>query len=160
MHSNRMRTGRALTVSGVGGGGGGVGGCAYQKNFYLGENKLKKKFKKISDPPQKFGADPPKIWVRHPPENLGQTVPPRKFGSDPPENLGQTPPRKFGPDPTPRVDRQTPVNLLPWPNFVAAGNCWKANSPTANSYTLFTVNVHFSRSVHIIWQSNTRWRLL
>ena len=22
----------------------------------------------------------------------------------------------------PRVDRQTPVNLLPWPNFVAAGN--------------------------------------
>ena len=24
--------------------------------------------------------------------------------------------------PLPGVDRQTPVNLLPWPNFVAAGN--------------------------------------
>ena len=25
-------------------------------------------------------------------------------------------------DPPPPVDRQTPVKILPWPNFVAAGN--------------------------------------
>ena len=94
MHSSRMRTGRALTVSG--------GGGVHPRRNFLGENKLgKKKEKKISDtPPQNLGQTPP-------PPNLGQTPPP--------ENLEQT-------TPPPGVDRQTPVNLLPWPNFVAAGN--------------------------------------
>ena len=87
MHSSRMRTGRALTVSG----GGGWRVCIPEEIFW-GENKLKKKRKKnFRTPPENLGQTPPppKIWVRHPP---------------------------------PRVDRQTPVNLLPWPNFVAAGN--------------------------------------
>ena len=39
---------------------------------------------------------------------------PRKFQTPPPGS-GQVPP-------PPPVERHTPVNLLPWPNFVAAGN--------------------------------------
>ena len=92
MHSSRMRTGRALTVSGAG-----VCGvvCASQKNFFGGVNKLKKKEKKISDPLENLEQTPPlKIWVRHPPKIWVRHPPP----------CGQ------------------PVNLLPWPNFVAAGN--------------------------------------
>ena len=85
MHSSRMRTGRALTVSG-----GGVG--ASQKNF-LGGGELKKKGKKIGDPPETLET-PPKNW--RPPEKLETTPPP--------------------------VDRHTLVKILPWPNFVVAGN--------------------------------------
>ena len=61
-----------------------MGGCASQKNFFGGVNKLKKKEKKIQKPPLK-------IWSRHPP-------PPRKFGAGTPpsKNLEQAPPRKFG----------------------------------------------------------------
>ena len=97
--------------------GGGGGGCI-PEGIFLGENKLEKKKKKtISDtppenleqtPPPKFGADTP--------------PPPRKFGADtPPENFRHPPGTRPGTSP-PRVDRHTPVNLLPWPNFVAAGN--------------------------------------
>ena len=41
---------------------------------------------------------PPKIWSRHPPENLEQAHPPPKIWSrhTPPENLEQAPLRKFG----------------------------------------------------------------
>ena len=79
MHSSRMRTGRTLTV-----------------------------FRKLEDPPGKFGAGtPPKIWSRHPPENLEQAPPPKIWSRHPPrppkiwsrhppENLEQAPPRKFG----------------------------------------------------------------
>ena len=120
MHSSRMRTGRALTVSGAGGG----RRVCIPEEFFGGKINWKKKEKKNSDtppkilsrpppenlgqtPPWKFGSDnpPPKIWVRHPPPKIWVRHPPkfgsdtpRKFGSDtPPENLGQTPPsRKFG----------------------------------------------------------------
>ena len=97
MHSSRMHTGRALTISGAGGGCGGVGGCASQKNF-LGGKEIEKKRKKISDTP------PKKILSRPPPQNLGQT-PPRKFGSDnpPPKIWVRHPPRKFGSDTPPPV---------------------------------------------------------
>ena len=76
MHSSRMRTGRALTVSG--------GGVHPRRNFFGGKEIEKKKEKKNLE-------TPPKNWRPHTP-------------------------------PPPRVDRQTPVNLLPWPNFVAASN--------------------------------------
>ena len=77
MHSSRMRTGHALTVLG---GEGGWRVCIPEE-FFWGENKLKKKKKKISDTPSpKFGADtphpptPPKIWSRQPPPPpCGQT---------------------------------------------------------------------------------------
>ena len=125
-----MRTGRALTVSGARGG-------VHPRRIFLGENKLKKKKKKqIQTPPQNSEQTPP-------PENLGQTPPPQNLGqTPPPENLGQTPPQKiwvrhppqkFGSDTPPRVDRQTPVNLLPWPNFVAAGKNYGCRSNTVGS---------------------------
>ena len=97
MHSSRMRTGRALTVSG--------GGCI-PEGFFWGK-EIEKKMKK------KIWRNPPEN-LRHPPENLR---PPRKF---------ETPPKNFRPPGTrpgtPPVDRHMHVNLLPWPNFVAAGN--------------------------------------
>ena len=98
--------------------GGGVG--ASQKNFFWGEIKLKKKEKKIWRP-QKIGATPPQK-LETPPEKL-ETPP--KIG-DPPKNW--RPPQKIGGPPEkletpPRVDRHTLVKILPWPNFVAAGNC-------------------------------------
>ena len=85
MHSSGMRTGRALTVSG-GGGGGGMCVCI-PAGFFGGKRNWKKKFKKISDPPQ--NSDPP-----------------RKFQTRPPL----------------LTESQTRVKILPWPNFVAAGN--------------------------------------
>ena len=98
MHSSRMRTGRALTVSGG-------GGSVHPRRNFLGENKLKKKKKKNFRPPQKFGSDcpPPKLYQTPPPKNLGQT-PPRKFGSDTlPKIWSRHPPRKFGSDTPPPV---------------------------------------------------------
>ena len=71
-----------------------VWGGASQKDFFWGKEIEKKKKKKI--------GDPPKI-------------------SDPPERLETPPPRDQARYPL-LVDRQTPVNLLPWPNFIAAGN--------------------------------------
>ena len=57
------------------------------------------------------------------------------------ETPGTRPPP--GPDhqPPPPVDRQTPVNLLPWPNFVAAGKYVKnveylQNEEPAKNYNL------------------------
>ena len=38
---------------------------------------------------------------------------------------------------SPPVDRQTPVKILPWPNFVAAGKNWYYNG------FMMTVNVGF-----------------
>ena len=139
MHSSRMRTGRALTVSG---GWGVVGWLVHPRNNFLGEKKKKKLKKKnekknLEHPPRKFQT-PPKNWrppekFQTPPEKL-ETRPQENF-SHPPETL-ETPPLKFSDIPlknsdTPRdqtryppppVDRHTPLNLLPWPNFVAAGN--------------------------------------
>ena len=105
MHSSRMRTGRALTVS--------RGGGLHPEEIFWGEKKLKKKEKK------KFGGTSPENF-RHPPKNFRH---PQKFQTPPfpskildtPLGPGQVPP------PPPRVDRHTPVNLLPWPNFVAGG---------------------------------------
>ena len=67
MHSSRMRTGRALTVWGGG------GGWCNPEGIFLGKRNLKKK--KIREPPRKLET-PPKI-------------------SDPPKKLETTPPRKF-----------------------------------------------------------------
>ena len=129
MHSSRMRTGRALTISG--------GGCIPAGFFLGGKRNWKKKEKKIFQtprkiwsrhPPRKFGADPPenleetpppKIWSRHPPENLEQTPPrkfgadtPRKFGADtPPKNLEQTPPKIWSRHPPTIWSRHPPENL-------------------------------------------------
>ena len=97
-----MRTGRALTVSG----GGGL--VHPRRNFWEKrfEKKKKKnlKKKKLEEPP------PPKIW-RHPPGKL-------ETPWDQTPSRDQTPP---GPDP-PLTESQTRVKILPWPNFVAAGN--------------------------------------
>ena len=109
-----MRTGRALTVSG--------GGVCILEGFFGGEKKLKKKEKKKNwrTPPRKFQT-PPEISNPPPPQKF-QTPPkisdpplPQKFQTPPPWDQARYPP-------PPRVDRQTPANLLPWPNFVAAGN--------------------------------------
>ena len=115
MHSSRMRTGRALTVSG--------GGGVHPRRIFWGEKKLKKKKKEK------------KIWRNPPPENFR---PPRKIGdppkiSDPPK-IGDTPrdqthPPKFQTPPGTRpppllTESQTRVKILPWPNFVAAGKNW------------------------------------
>ena len=112
-----------------------------------------KKFGADTPPPRKFGSDtPPKIWSRHPPENLEQT-PPQKIWSrhplkiwvrhPPPKNMGQTPPENLGQTP-PHVDRHTPVNLLPWPNFVAAGN----KSKTSVS---FSCGSNYGRNQHCVY---------
>ena len=81
MHSSRMRTGRALTVSG----GGGVG--ASQKIFLGGKNIEKKRKKNLEDPPQNL-EDPPKLET---PEKLETTPPPRKFGDTPWDQTTHTP---------------------------------------------------------------------
>ena len=60
MHSSRMRTGRALTVSGGG------GGWCIPEGIFLGGKEKKEKLKKKKK----------KIW-RHPPEKL--ETPPRKI---------------------------------------------------------------------------------
>ena len=106
MHSSRMRTGRALTIS-VGGAGGGGGGCIPEE--ILGKKDLKRKEKKfgkkkiletprkIGDP-QKFG-DTPKIWRhslkiwRHlPPPTPEKLETPKKFGDPPGPYTPQDPP--------------------------------------------------------------------
>ena len=71
----------------------------HPRRIFLGGKEIEKKEKKNLETPRKFQT-PPKI-------------------SDPPKNFRHPP----GPGqvPPPPVDRQTPVNLLPWPNFVAAG---------------------------------------
>ena len=92
------------------------------------------------DPPSQNIGDPPKNWWSPPkfgdPEKL---VIPRKIGGfSPPRDQTSTPP----PDQTPHpaVDRQTPVNSLPWPNFVAAGNNLMAISITARKVGVVTIN--------------------
>ena len=60
MHSSRVRTGRALTVSG--------GGWCIPEEI-LGAKKLKKKKKKL-EPPPKDWKDPPKEWKDTPPEKF------------------------------------------------------------------------------------------
>ena len=104
MHSSRMRTGRALTIS---------GGGASQKDFFWGKEIEKKKKKKFGGtPPQKFQTpqnsrhpqkipDPPKN-SRHPPKNSRH---PPKNSRHPPK-ISDTP-RKF----------QTPQNSRPPQNF-------------------------------------------
>ena len=84
MHSSRMRTGRALTVSG--------GGGVHIPEGIFGRKEIEKKRKKNLETPAR---------------------PPPKFQTTP-------------------VDRQTPVNLLPWHNFVAAGKNSSSFSCNAN----------------------------
>ena len=99
---------------------------------------------KIQTPPENFRhpQTPPKNFrhpqknfrppqnSRHPPANFR---PPRNFQAPPkisdtpkipdtPRKTSDTPPDQARYPPHLPVDRQTPVNLLPWPNFVAAGN--------------------------------------
>ena len=120
MHSSRMHTGHALTISG--------GGGASQQDFFWGEKEIgkkrnwKKKEKKNFRPPRKFGADtPPKIWSRHPPKN--SRPPLRKFGADTPPENSRPPPKIWSRHSPPLLtESQTRVKILPWPNFVAAGN--------------------------------------
>ena len=90
-----MRTGRALTVSE-----GGVG--ASQKKFFWGK-EIEKKRNKNLETPRKLET-PLKNWR---PQKIGDTP---KIG-DPRD---KTPPQP--------VDRHMLVKILPWPNFVAAGN--------------------------------------
>ena len=86
MHSSRMRTGRTLTV-----------------------------FRKLEDPPRKFGAGtPPKIWSRHPPKNLEQAppkfgagTPPKIWSRHPPKNLEQAPPKIWSRHP-PNLEQAPP----------------------------------------------------
>ena len=68
---------------------------------------------------KKFWRNPPPKNFKHPPWKF-QTHPP-KISDTPPENFRL--PRDQARYPPP-VDRHTHVNLLPWPNFVAAGNHW------------------------------------
>ena len=63
MHSSRMRTGRALTVSG---GGGRV--CVHPSRIFLGGGRNWKKKKK------KFRYPPPKIWYQTPPPLPGKNL--------------------------------------------------------------------------------------
>ena len=124
MHSSRMRTGRALTVSGGG------GGLVHPRRIFLGGGrKLKKKRKKNFGDPPKIWRTPSKNW--RPPENLET---PENLEDPPkiwrPPNIWRHPPtRKFGEPPGTRpphapVDRilgHMLLKILPWPNFVAAG---------------------------------------
>ena len=78
MHSSRMRTGRALTIS----------GCIPEE--FLGGKKLKKKEKNFWRPPKNLETpwkigDPPKIW--RPPKNL--ETPPQNWR--PPTEKLETP---------------------------------------------------------------------
>ena len=83
MHSSRMRTGRALTVS---------GGVVHPRRNFGGKNLKKKNLEtpKKLETPEKFG-DPPK--------NL----------EDPPEKL-QTPPKNWSP---PKKNLETPRDQTP-----------------------------------------------
>ena len=92
---SRMRTGRALTVSG----GGGV--VHPRRNFW--EKKLKKKEKNFGDP-RKIGEPPRKMET---PRKIGD--PPRKIG-DPPEKLET--PKKIG-DPPEKLETSHPQNWRP-----------------------------------------------
>ena len=99
-------------------------------------------------------APPPKIWSRHPPENLEQAPPPKIWSSPPPQNLEQAPPQKFGAGTPPGSDQThpPPVNRMNdrrlWKyylgqNFVSAGNnaasamivaqIWRYNNTACNS---------------------------
>ena len=123
MHSSRMRTGRTLTV---------FRGRTPPEN--LEEPPKKRHPPKFGGTPQK---DPPKIW-RNPPK---KDTPP-KFGGTPKKD---TPPKRHPPKKdtpkkdtpltrpdTPPVDRQTLVKILPWPNFVLAGNkCFESSTMAA-----------------------------
>ena len=90
MHSSRMRTGRALTVS---------GGCASQQDFFGGERNWKKKKEKNFRHPPKISDTPPENFRPdnhcHPPENFRPDTPPEI--SDPPQKF-QTAPENFRPD--------------------------------------------------------------
>ena len=128
MHSSRMRTGRSVTVSGG-------GGLHPRRNF--GEKKLEKKLelKKIELPPPKNWRplwkieDLSKNW--RPPQKLEtpkKLETPWKIGDPlknwrPPQNW--RPPKNWRPPGRPPpllTESQTGVKILPWPNFVAAGN--------------------------------------
>ena len=94
MHSSRMRTARALTLS-VGG-----GGLVHpRRNF--GEKIEKKRGKKFGDPPKNWRHPPeklettpsPKNW-RHPPKKLEPAPRPRKIGDTPPKNW-KPPPKNW-----------------------------------------------------------------
>ena len=89
MHSSRMRTGCALTISGVGG--------VHPRRIFLGEKKLKKKEKKFGGPPQKFQTP---LKISDSPSPLRKFQTPPKI-SDPPKNFrpppdqARYPPQKF-----------------------------------------------------------------
>ena len=102
MHSSRMHTGCALTVSG----GGGWVGLVHPRRIFWGGKEIEKKKKK------KFGGTPPRKFGGTPPENL----------EEPPQKIWRNPPRTR-PDPRPCEQKSwhTPMKILPWPNFVAAG---------------------------------------
>ena len=74
MHSSRMHTGHALTVSG--------GGLVHPRRIFFRKRNWKKKKKKIWRPPKKLET-PPKF---------GDTTPPKKKFGDPPE-IWRNPPR-------------------------------------------------------------------
>ena len=100
MHSSRMRTGRALTVSG--------GVMHPRRNF--GKKNLKKKFGEPLSPPRKIG-DPQKIGDT-PPEKL--ETPPFKKLETPPKNWRHRPPGTRPPHPPPLLtESQTRVKILP-----------------------------------------------
>ena len=149
MHSSRMRTGRSLTVLGKFGNLE-TPPQNWRPPEKLETHPPPKNWRTPSppeklenpppgpDPPKKFGEpptkleDPPKIWrtprdqTTHPPENLENPPgpdhhPPKKNFGDPPKNWR---PPGTRPTPPPRGQNSwhTLLKILPWPNFVAAGN--------------------------------------
>ena len=133
MHSSRMRTGCSLTICLTLLREGGIWVYPQRKQ------KSKKHFppKKIRGspltpptPPEKL--DTPQNWR---PPKIGDPLknwrPPKIGDPQPPPSWDQTPPTppphpgltcKACWDTLPPVDRHTLVKILPWPNFVAAGN--------------------------------------
>ena len=108
-----MRTGRSLTI------------CLTLLRGGGGYPQRKQKSKK--NPLPKLGGP------LTPPQKLET---PRKIG-DPPKNWRTPPPQdwpaRHAGIPTPPVDRHTLVKILPWPNFVAAGN--KRRAPHTRTFT-------------------------
>ena len=128
MHSSRMRTGRALTVSGEGG-----GGWCIPEEIFWGKRNWKKRKKNFGDPQN----------LENPPENLET---PLKIWRTPPENLEEPPPQgvrdvlyylfanlsacrggvslaggypsmHWGRPLPPWTEWQTGIKILPWPKL-------------------------------------------